>query len=174
LPPLRVAREESSPPLSLSFSGGVAGRREDGVGGWLPVYSSLGCRCFTLVESGVMPKGRWSLEHGSCIWCLVVVLLLSMALQRSEPVMGGGDAAALPLNKLFQASDLATVAFVLLLLSHHGGESEGGFRTAAVVLDFGVMQGNCVAAQSCCSYSVALQRQHAVPLPTLLADPNGR
>jgi hypothetical protein len=67
-----------------------------------------------------MLMGRWSLEHASYIRYLVVVLLLSMVLWRSELEMGGrGEAAPLPLNKLANASDLTTVAFDLLLLSHH-------------------------------------------------------
>jgi hypothetical protein len=38
---LRVDRPVPLPPLSFLLSGGAAGRREDGVGGWLPLYIVL-------------------------------------------------------------------------------------------------------------------------------------
>jgi hypothetical protein len=113
-----------------------------------------------------MPKGRWLPEHASCVRCLVVVLLLPMALWRSEPEMGRRGTAAYPLNKLKVASDLAMVTSGPLLLSHQGGEAGVGIGFVACALDLGAVQ----AAISWCSSSVALQRHLAALLLTFLAE----
>lgn len=79
--------------------------------------------------------------HPSCIWWLVDVALLSMALRWSEPKMGEEEFAAFPLNKLevnppdleVSASDVdAHVAVHPLCFGHHG-DGDGGWKNSALL-----------------------------------------
>jgi hypothetical protein len=130
---LRVGHSRPGP-IHLA-AGFLAGGSGDGLGCRPPLYSSSGrfsCRFglgLSRVASGVMPIGVWSPALASGRRWLVVVLLLTMALQRVEPVVDFGGSSTAPTNKLGGGSDLRIWGCLYSWCAHggHGGCQEEDF-----------------------------------------------
>jgi hypothetical protein len=92
---------------------------------------------FFLVEFGFMPSERWLPGHTGCLWWLVALLLLTMALWRSKLKMEGGNLVPLLLNKPVVGGDRDLVGAALkscrgggLKGRPAGSRSPGKFRAA--------------------------------------------
>lgn len=117
------------------------------------------CLALSSMAYGLMPKGIWLPEHASCYRWLVMVLLLSMALQRMEPEMDGGGSSASPLNKLEFSSDLRNLGSSSLWYTHCG---DGGYQKEGFLPCLRSVLRDSVAASSLRS-SIAVDPRRPVP-----------
>ena len=122
LPPLRVASGARLPPLSFFLSGGTAGRRDDGVGGRVPVYSSCRFRVYLVRWFGVLPS-RVASTPSRGVGRRPD--LFSSVLPRWGMREADGSGKILSNKRDFGSSDRETLVVILLLQGRRGdGEEE--------------------------------------------------